>query len=54
LSILVWFVTVVVVISIIVSRISSTARDLDELAYKSVDLGRAREGVFGADAKQLA
>ena len=54
LSILVWFVTVIVVISIIVvSRISSATEDLDELAYKSVDLEGACEGVFSADAKQL-
>ena len=46
---LVRFMTVVVV-----SHISSTAEDLDELVYKSVDLERACEDVFGADAKQLA
>ena len=52
LSVLIWFVAVVIVISIIiVSRISSTTKDLDKLTYKSVDLERARKGVFGASAK---
>ena len=55
LSVFVWFVAVVIVISIIiVSHISSTTEDLDELVYKSVDLERARKGVFGAGAKHLA
>ena len=55
LSVLVWFVAVVIVISIIIiSRISSTAKDLDKLAYKSINLERARKGVFGAGAKHLA
>ena len=55
LGIFVWFVTGVIVISVIVvSRFSSTAEDLDELAYKSVDLERACQDIFGANSNSLS
>ena len=55
LGIFVWFVTGVIVISVIsVSHFSSTAEDLDELAYKGVDFERACQDIFGADSNSLS